>query len=66
VAVLTGATGLPPEDAMDALLDRWRADLAGRPTRVILSDGDDPRTIEAALVSAAQAVTRIPELSGAR
>ncbi len=33
---------------MEDLLSRWRADLAGRPTRVILSDGDDARTIAAA------------------
>ena len=47
LAVLTG----PARNrriAMDDLLSRWCADLAGRHTRVILSDGDDPRTIQAA------------------
>lgn len=33
---------------MEALLNRWCADLAARPTTVILTDGDDPRTIKAA------------------
>ena len=33
---------------MEALLSRWRAGLTGRPARVILTDGDDPRTMEAA------------------
>jgi phosphotransacetylase len=34
---------------MQALLSRWCAGLSGRRTRVILTDGDDPRTIKAAL-----------------
>ncbi|PXY36253.1 phosphotransacetylase [Prauserella flavalba] len=31
------------------LLDRWRRELAGGPTRVLLADGEDPRAVEAAV-----------------
>ncbi|TKG72840.1 phosphotransacetylase [Prauserella endophytica] len=31
------------------LLARWRGRLSGRPTRVLLADGEDPRAIEAAV-----------------
>jgi phosphotransacetylase len=41
---------------MEALNDRWYAGLAGRRTRVIFSDGDDPRTIQAAQQLAATAL----------
>jgi phosphotransacetylase len=41
---------------MEALNHRWYASLAGRRTRVIFSDGDDPRTIQAAQQLAATAL----------
>lgn len=49
---------------MEALLSRWGADLAGRPPRVILSDGDDSRTIEAARRLASTALVTPVVLSG--
>lgn len=51
---------------MEALVSRWRADLAGRPTRVILTDGDDPRTIQAAQQLASTALVTPVVLSGRR
>ena len=41
---------------MEALNRRWCAGLAGRRTRVIFSDGDDPRTLQAARQLAATAL----------
>jgi phosphotransacetylase len=45
---------------MDSLTSRWCAGLAGRRTRVIFSDGDDPRTLQAAReLAATELVTPI-------
>ncbi len=49
---------------MKALLSRWCADLAGRHTRVIFTDGDDPRTIQAAQRLASTALVTPVVLSG--
>lgn len=49
---------------MDDLLSRWCADLSGRHTRVIFSDGDDPRTIQAAQQLASTAPITPVILSG--
>ncbi len=49
---------------MEALTRRWCAGLAGRHTRVILSDGDDPRTIRAAQQLAATTLITPVVLSG--
>ena len=45
-ALATETTG--PGSGMEDLAHRWRARLAGRSPRIILTDGDDPRAAEAA------------------
>jgi phosphotransacetylase len=49
---------------MEALLNGWCADLAGRRTRVILTDGDDPRTIQASHQLAGMGLVTPVVLSG--
>jgi phosphotransacetylase len=49
---------------MEDLAQGWRARLAGRSPRVILTDGDDPRTAEAARRLAATTPVRPVVLSG--
>src|SRR5690349_12481726 len=46
-AILAAAT-TGPGDGMEDLGHRWRARLADWSPRVVLTDGDDPRTAEAA------------------
>ena len=47
-----------PGDGMEDLAHRWRARLADRSPRVVLTDGDDPRTAEAARQLAATTPVR--------
>src|SRR5438132_3972211 len=45
--VRRSGTAGEPGDGMEDLANGWRARLAGRSPRVVLTDGDDPRTAEA-------------------
>jgi phosphotransacetylase len=63
-ALATETTG--PGSGMEDLARRWRARMAGRSPRVILTDGDDPRAAEAARRLAATTPVSPVLLSGSQ
>jgi phosphotransacetylase len=56
---VTGSTVSEPGTGLDGLRDQWTASLAGRVTRIVFAEGEDPRVVAAAATLRAFAVTPV-------